>query len=101
MNPNSVVTTVKKREEYFVQFTPEEMKTLNLEGGDRFDVSVDAKGAVVLRKMPGIELDLEDFSKPTLESLIKLSIEKQVPVDDVIRELLEGYLASRGEFREE
>jgi hypothetical protein len=95
MQKNTVTTTVQKREEYFVQFTPEQMETLGITPGDKFEVLLGEENTVTLKKMANLELDLESFDKDLLIALINLSVEDQVPVDEVIRKLLEGYLELR------
>jgi hypothetical protein len=95
MEKKSVVTKVQKREEYFVQFTPEEMESLGIEPGDKFEVETPEEGGVMLKKMPSIEIDLHALGVDTLAALVTMSIEEQKPVDDVIVELLSGYVRSQ------
>lgn len=87
-----MTTRVQKREEYFVQFTQEEMNTLGISQGDKFEVELDASGAVLLKKMQAVEIDLLGLGEETLASLIELSVARQLPVDEVIVELLSSYL---------
>lgn len=92
MSKKSVVAKVQRKEEYFVQFTPEEMEVLGISPGDKFEVAMGEGNAVVLKKMPSVEINLSELGADTLAALVSLSIEKQQPVDDVIVELLASYL---------
>lgn len=76
---------VQKREELFIQFTPEEMAELGIEKHDRFQVILNDDGTVTFKKFVKVDIDLGEFDRETLEGLINLSIEDQVPVDEVIR----------------
>lgn len=97
MSKNSVVTKVQKREEYFVQFTPEEMESLGISPRDKFEVEIGGSDTVVLKKMPSIEIDLESLGVKALAALASLSVERQQPIDDVIVEMLSSYLKSKSE----
>ncbi len=99
MSQNSVITTVKKREEYFVQFTPEEMESLGIRPGDKFELSHQKPDTLLLKKMVPVEMDLGEMDKETLVSIITMSVEQQIPADDVIRNLLTDYLAREGTSR--
>ena len=87
-----MTTKVQKREEYFVQFTPKEMETLGISPGDKFEVELGASGGVVLKKMQSVEIDLLGLGAETLAALADLSVSRQLPVDEVIVELLSSYL---------
>ena len=83
-----ITKTVKKKEELFIEFTPEEMKELGLEPHDKFEVEVSNDQTIILKKFAKIDLDLSEFDKPTLEMLVSQSIELQIPVDEVISQIL-------------
>lgn len=78
-----------------MQFTPEEMKSLGMSPGDKFEVDVSPAGGVLLKKMPSLEIDLHSLGVDTLAALVAMSIEEQKPVDEVIVDLLSGYLRGR------
>lgn len=83
-----ITKTVKKKEELFIEFTPEEMEELGLEPHDKFEVEVSNDQTIVLKKFAKIDLDLSEFDKTTLEMLVSQSIELQIPVDEVISQIL-------------
>jgi len=91
--PSQPITkTIQKEEIYFVQFDQEEMETLGIKPHDKFEISSTKEGEILLKKFAKLDIDLEEFDKPTLIMLVQRSIEKQVPVDEVIREVLTSYL---------
>lgn len=90
--PPSIVKTVQKKEDFFIEFTEEEMQTLDIKPHDKFEVEINDDQSIVLKKFGKLDIDLGDFDKETLETLISQSIELQVPVDEVIREALTSYL---------
>jgi len=90
---DTIVKTVQKKEDFYVEFTDEEMECLGFERGDKFEVEVGDNQSIVLRKMAKIDLDLEDFDKSTLVFLIEESVREQKPVDDVIREVITKHLS--------
>lgn len=47
-----------------------------------------------MREKESIEMNLGDFSREQLEYLIQLSCERQVPVSDVIVDILEEFVKS-------
>jgi hypothetical protein len=82
-----ITKTVQKKEEYFLQFSEEELKELNIEKGDKFTWVI-KDGEVLLKKHNKVEVDLDEFSKDDLMKLICLSIDRQEPVDEVMVHLL-------------
>lgn len=92
-NSKSVIKTVQKKEEFFIQFTDEEMFDLGLKPHDKFEIEAGGDHTIVLKKMVPLEIELGDFDKGVLVFLIEESIREQKSVDDVIRENLEKILA--------
>jgi hypothetical protein len=85
-----ITKTVQKAEsEYFIQFTDEELSKLNLEKGSRLDWKIQEDGSVMLIPWKSIELDVEDWDKDLLLFLVKESLEKDLPVNDIIVESIE------------
>lgn len=98
MNNNkqkTIVKTVQKKEDLFIEFTEAEMKDLNIEPHDKFEIDLKADNTIVLKKFEKIDLNLSEFDRTTLEMLVSKSIESQVPVDEVIREVLTQYLEDK------
>lgn len=93
MGKKSVVTKVEKREEYFVQFSPEEMEELNIKPGDKFEIELGDPGTIILKRMKSVEIDLAGLGVETLAALVALSVERQMPVDDIIIDLLSEHLS--------
>lgn len=82
--------SVKVKEEYYIEFTDEELAQLNLKKGDKVSFEIDEKTKEVkLIPFASIELDLKDFDRENLEFLISESIEKDISVNDVIREVID------------
>jgi hypothetical protein len=93
----SVCKTVKSRQEMYVEFTDEEMGTLGIAPGDKFELVVNEEDppSITLKKMVPLDIDLEEFDKSTLIGLIDMSVRRQLPCDDIIRESLASLVAER------
>lgn len=83
-----ITKKIQKTEEYFVQFTDEELELLNIQQGDKFSVHVEDEG-IFLEKFGSLELDISEFSKEALIMLVSESIEKDISVNEVISNMLE------------
>jgi len=83
-----IAKTVLKKEEYYVQFTDEEMAELNMEPGQKFTCDLE-DGGLKLTPFAKIELEMGDWPKELLEFLIQESCEKDISVNDVICNVLE------------
>lgn len=83
-----IAKTVLKKEEYYIQFTDEEMAELNMEKGQKFTCDIE-DGALKLTPFAKIELEMEDWPREVLEFIIQESCEKDISVNDVICNLLE------------
>lgn len=84
MNP---VLKVQSEPRYFIEFTDEQMAELGIENGDKFTIE-EKDGAILLKKYEKVEIDLEAFSKDDLIQLIKISVEKDISVNQVIIDTL-------------
>lgn len=69
--------------EVFIQFTEEELEKLNIKAGDKF-IPVLKDGGVLLERTVPIEIELDSLSDEIKSMLILKSIEDQLPVDEVI-----------------
>ena len=83
-----IAKTVLKKEEYYIQFTDEELAELNMEKGQKFTCDIE-DGALKLTPFAKIELEMEDWPREVLEFIIQESCEKDISVNDVICNLLE------------
>lgn len=85
--PVSFHKTVQKREEFFVQFTPEECEALGFKEGDKFEILEDG-GGLLLKKFKNLDLDLAEFDRTTLEFLVSESCRTHKPVDEVLADII-------------
>jgi len=83
-----IAKTVLKKEEYYIQFTDEEMAELNIEPGQKFTCDLE-DGGLKLTPFAKIELEMGNWPKELLEFLIQESCEKDISVNDVICNVLE------------
>ena len=90
--------TVQRSEDLFVQFTPEELKELDIKEGDKFSWNITEDGNVALKKFETIDINLGDFNRDVLEFIIAESCEKDISVNDVISNILEQAVK---EYRDE
>lgn len=81
--------TIQRSEDLFVQFTPEELKELNVKEGDKFSWHFTEDGGIALKKFETIDIDLGDFNRDVLEFIIAESCEKDISVNEVISNILE------------
>lgn len=79
--------TLKRSEELYIQFTPEELAELGWQEGDKFSWKVE-DGSVKLTKYANLELDMTDWPVELLHRLIKDSIEQDVSINELIIEIL-------------
>jgi hypothetical protein len=82
-----IAKTVLKKEDYYIQFTDEEMIELNIEPGQKFTCEL-KDGGLQLTPFAKIELEMGDWPREVLELLIQESCEKDISVNDVICNLL-------------
>lgn len=80
--------TIQRSEDLFVQFTPEELKELNVKEGDKFSWHLTEDGGIALKKFETIDIDLSDFNRDVLEFIIAESCEKDISVNEVIQTFL-------------
>jgi hypothetical protein len=83
-----IAKTVLKKEDYYIQFTDEEMAELNIEPGQKFTCDLE-DGGLKLTPFAKIELEMDNWPKELLEFLIQESCEKDISVNDVICNVLE------------
>jgi hypothetical protein len=66
-----MIKTVQKKEEYFIQFTDEEMDQLGFKPNTKFTVEMDKdKTGLVLTPHEEVDIDLNEFSKEDLINII-------------------------------
>lgn len=91
----NIKKTIQRSEECFIQFTQDELKQLNIEAGDKFTWEMQDDGSCLLHKCVPIEINLSEYSREVLEMVISESIEKGLPVDDVMCNIIEEYIATQ------
>jgi hypothetical protein len=84
-----IAKTVLKKEDYYIQFTDEEMVELNIEPGQKFTCEL-KDGGLQLTPFVKIELEMGNWPRELLEFLIQESCEKDISVNDIICEVLES-----------
>ncbi len=87
-----VTKKIQRSEDLFIQFTDEELKSLNIKAGDKFSWEVE-KDSVVLKKFASLDVDISEWSREVLEMLIVESVEKDISVNEVICNILDNFLS--------
>jgi hypothetical protein len=82
-----IAKTVLKKEDYYIQFTDEEMAELNIEPGQKFSCEL-KDGGLQLTPFVKVELEISDWPREILELLIQESCERDVSINEVICDLL-------------
>jgi hypothetical protein len=90
-----IAKTVLKKEDYYIQFTDEEMAELNIEPGQKFTCDLE-DGGLKLTPFAKIELEMGSWPKELLEFLIQESCEKDISVNEVICNVLEEVIKENG-----
>ena len=80
--------TVKVKEDYYIEFTDEELAALKMEKGQKFSCKIE-DGGLMLEPFVKMELEIGTWDREILEMLIQESCERDVSVNQVINDLLE------------
>ena len=83
-----IAKTIKVKEDYYIEFTDEELATLKMEKGQKYSCKVE-DGALKLEPFVKIEIEIGNWEREVLEYLIQESCERDVSVNEVISDLLE------------
>lgn len=78
---------LKVKEDYYIEFTDEELKALNMEKGQKYSCEIE-DGALKLVPFEKVELEIGSWDRSILEMLIQESCERDVSVNEVINEVL-------------
>jgi hypothetical protein len=84
----SIPKTVKVKEEYYIEFTDEELQALSMEKGQKFSCKIE-DGGLRLEPFAKVELEIGSWDREVLLMLIEESCERDVSVNEVISDLLE------------
>jgi hypothetical protein len=79
---------IKKKEEYFIDFTDEELKELKMQKGMKFSWNLNEDNTISLIPYEKIDLDLNDFSKEILIFLIKYSVDEDLTIEEAFEKIL-------------
>jgi len=83
-----IAKTVKVKEDYYIDFTDEELSALKMEKGQKYTCKVE-DGALKLIPYEKVELEIGSWDREILEMLIQESCERDVSVNEVICDILE------------
>jgi hypothetical protein len=84
-----MIKTVQKKEEYFIQFTDEEMDQLGFKPNTRFTIELsEDKSGLKLTPHEEIEIDLDEFSKEDLINIIVAANKADMTFEDFVVESL-------------
>lgn len=84
--------TLQPTNDMYLQFTEEELQTLNMKPGDKFEVKHHGDGSIELRPFAKLDLDMAEWPREALELIIKMSCEEDITVNEVINKLLQEAL---------
>lgn len=80
-----MIKTVQKKEEYFIQFTDEEMNELGFKPNTRFTVELNEdKNGLTLTPHEEIDIDLNEFSKEELINIIYAANQQDMTFEDFL-----------------
>lgn len=88
-----IAKTVQRSDDLYVQFSEDEMSALGIKQGDKFSWEINEDNSLTLKKFVSIDVDISEWSRDVLEMLITESIERDVPVNEVIVDILEKQLS--------
>ena len=80
--------TLQPTNDMYLQFTEEELQTLNMKPGDKFEVKHHEDGSIELRPYVKLELDIEEWPREVLEMIVKESCEQDISANDIISNML-------------
>jgi hypothetical protein len=88
--------TVKSRTEYYIELTDEERELAGWTENQKFDWKLQDDGSVALIPWKAVDIgDIGDLPRRVLEMLVQESLDKDVPVNliisDILKQSLEQY----------
>ena len=89
-----IAKTIKVKEDYYIEFTDEELQALKMEKGQKYSWEI-KDGGVQLTPFVKMEIEIGDWERETLEFLIQESCERDVSVNEIINEVLMSYAEQR------
>jgi hypothetical protein len=80
-----MIKTVQKKEEYFIEFTDEEMDQLGFKPNTRFTIELsEDKSSLKLTPHEEMEIDLDEFSKEDLINIIVAANKADMTFEDFV-----------------
>ena len=80
-----MIKTVQKKEEYFIEFTDEEMDQFGFKPNTRFTIELsEDKSGLILTPHEEIEIDLDEFSKEDLINIIVAANKADMTFEDFV-----------------
>jgi hypothetical protein len=89
-----IIKNIKRSEDLFIEFSEEELDILNLKQGDKLSWTEQGDG-FLLQKLVPLEIDLSEFSRENLEYLISLSIERDIPINEVFINIINEFVENK------
>jgi hypothetical protein len=84
-----MIKKIKTKEEYYLEFTKEELAELDINEDDKFEWIINDDGSVLLKKLVKLDIgNIKDYSREFLETIILKSLEEDITVNDVIVDYL-------------
>jgi hypothetical protein len=87
--------TVKVKEDYYIDFTDEELVALKMEKGQKYSCKIE-DGALKLEPFVKVELEIDNWPREILTFLIQESCERDVSINEVINDVLEKAIKNVG-----
>ena len=80
-----MIKTVQKKEEFFIEFTDEEMNELGFKPNTKFTIELNEdKSGLILTPHEEVEIDLEEFSKEELINIIVAANKLDMTFEDFL-----------------
>ena len=88
-----ITKTLQKKEDFYIQFTEEEMEELGMKKNGKYTVEINDDGSFKLIPFEEIELDLSTYSKEELLNLIYAANEKDQTIEEFFVDRLTEFVA--------
>jgi hypothetical protein len=87
------VKIVQEKKDLYIQFSEEEIQELGWEEGQKLSFKFDEETkAITLEPFVKMELDITEWPVEILQFLVGESCERDVPVNEIINEVLTSYI---------
>jgi len=90
-----IAKQIKVKEDYYIEFTDEELAALKMEKGQKYSCKLE-DGGLKLEPFVKIELEIGSWPREILEFLLQESCERDVSVNEVINDVLERTIKDVG-----